>query len=70
MHLEWVSASEGHKFCETVTEFVEQIRALGPSPRWNRRKIAVLWAASEGKSSHASCFSEVDTPNVYVAVCL
>ncbi|MEA3281654.1 MAG: hydrogenase iron-sulfur subunit [Euryarchaeota archaeon] len=32
VHLEWVSASEGQKFRETVTEFVEQIRALGPSP--------------------------------------
>ena len=32
VHLEWVSASEGPKFKETVTEFVEQIRALGPSP--------------------------------------
>jgi len=32
VHLEWVSASEGPKFRETVTEFVEQIRALDPSP--------------------------------------
>jgi len=32
VHLEWVSASEGPKFRETVTEFVEQIRVLDPSP--------------------------------------
>jgi coenzyme F420-reducing hydrogenase delta subunit len=32
VHLEWVSASEGPKFKETVTEFVEQIRVLDPSP--------------------------------------
>jgi len=32
VRLEWVSASEGPKFRETVTEFVEQIKALGPSP--------------------------------------
>ena len=32
VHLEWVSASEGPKFCETVTEFVERIRALDHSP--------------------------------------
>ena len=31
-HLEWVSASEGPKFKDTVTEFVEQIGTLGPSP--------------------------------------
>ena len=32
VRLEWVSASEGPKFRETVTEFVGQIKALGPSP--------------------------------------
>ena len=30
--LAWVSASEGEKFQQTITNFVEQIRALGPSP--------------------------------------
>ena len=32
VRLEWISASEGPKFRETVTEFVGQIKALGPSP--------------------------------------
>ena len=30
MRLEWVSAAEGEKFQHVVTEFTEQIRALGP----------------------------------------
>jgi F420-non-reducing hydrogenase iron-sulfur subunit len=30
--LEWVSASEGQKFAETMKEFTEAVRALGPSP--------------------------------------
>ena len=30
--LKWVSAAEGPRFAQVVTEFVEQIRALGPSP--------------------------------------
>jgi len=30
--LEWVSASEGHRFAEVMREAVEQIRKLGPSP--------------------------------------
>jgi F420-non-reducing hydrogenase iron-sulfur subunit len=30
LRLEWVSASEGARFQEVVTEFTEQIRALGP----------------------------------------
>lgn len=30
LRLEWVSASEGARFQEVITEFTEQIRALGP----------------------------------------
>lgn len=30
LRLEWVSASEGGRFKEVVTEFTEEIRALGP----------------------------------------
>ncbi len=32
LRLEWVSASEGNKFAELVTEFTNEIKALGPSP--------------------------------------
>ena len=32
VHLEWISASEGGKFKETITSYVELIRQLGPSP--------------------------------------
>lgn len=30
--LEWVSASEGPRFAQVMTEFTEAIRRLGPSP--------------------------------------
>jgi F420-non-reducing hydrogenase iron-sulfur subunit len=30
--LEWVSASEGQKFAQVVTEMVETLKMLGPSP--------------------------------------
>lgn len=30
--LEWVSASEAQRFAQVVTEMVEQVRRLGPSP--------------------------------------
>ncbi len=30
LQLSWVSASEGARFAEVVTEFTEQIKALGP----------------------------------------
>ena len=30
--LEWVSASEGGRFAQVVTEMVEKIKELGPSP--------------------------------------
>ncbi|MCK9322831.1 MAG: hydrogenase iron-sulfur subunit [Candidatus Methanomethylophilaceae archaeon] len=32
LRLEWVSASEGEKFQNTMTEFVNTIKALGPTP--------------------------------------
>jgi F420-non-reducing hydrogenase iron-sulfur subunit len=30
--LEWISASEGPKFAQVMTEFTEQVKKLGPSP--------------------------------------
>ncbi len=30
--LEWVSASEGPRFAQTMREFTEQVRRVGPSP--------------------------------------
>jgi F420-non-reducing hydrogenase iron-sulfur subunit len=30
--LEWVSASEGPRFAEVITDMTESVRALGPSP--------------------------------------
>ncbi|MBR6910572.1 MAG: hydrogenase iron-sulfur subunit, partial [Candidatus Methanomethylophilaceae archaeon] len=32
LKLEWVSASEGEKFQVTIVDFVNTIKALGPSP--------------------------------------
>ncbi|UCG44957.1 MAG: hydrogenase iron-sulfur subunit [Candidatus Bathyarchaeota archaeon] len=32
VRLEWISASEGKKFSETVKSFIEEIRRLGPNP--------------------------------------
>ncbi len=31
LHLEWISAAEGPKFAETVRNFTEKIKNLGPS---------------------------------------
>jgi coenzyme F420-reducing hydrogenase delta subunit len=30
--LEWVSAAEGQRFAQVVTDFISEIRRLGPSP--------------------------------------
>ena len=32
LHLEWISASEGPKFAETIQSFTEEIKKLGPNP--------------------------------------
>jgi F420-non-reducing hydrogenase iron-sulfur subunit len=33
LRLEWISATEGRKLAEVVTEFVEEIQKLGPLKR-------------------------------------
>ncbi len=40
--LKWVSSAEGPRFAQVVTDFVEQIRDMGPSPlsKPNRLKEA------------------------------
>ncbi len=32
LRLEWISSAEATKFVQVISEFTEQIRALGPSP--------------------------------------
>ena len=32
VRLEWVSASEGNRFAEVITDFTDQIKEVGPSP--------------------------------------
>ncbi len=34
----WISASEGRRFADTVTELVDRLKALGPNP------VAAQWA--------------------------
>jgi len=34
LHLDWVSASEGERFANLVTSFVEDVRSLGPIKWW------------------------------------
>jgi len=32
LKLEWVSAAEGQRFAQVVTDFISEIKKLGPSP--------------------------------------
>ena len=54
LRLEWISASEGQRFAQTVTEFTEQIKKLGPSPmsgqKPNQRILENLQAAKNAAS--------------------
>jgi coenzyme F420-reducing hydrogenase delta subunit len=38
MRLDWVSAAEGNKFAQIVTEFTNHIKILGPSPLNDKQK--------------------------------
>jgi len=37
VHLDWVSAAEGSRFAQIVSDFTEHIRNLGPSPVKNKK---------------------------------
>lgn len=50
----WVSASEGGRFAEVVTEVTEQVRALGPSKRLNMRAGSVSTAEEATATEAAS----------------
>jgi F420-non-reducing hydrogenase iron-sulfur subunit len=54
LKLEWVSASEGQRFAQLVTQFTEEIRKLGPSPvsgeNPNRKMLENLQAAKDAAS--------------------
>ncbi len=39
VRLSWISASEGPRFAQVVSEFTEQIRALGPSPIGKQKMV-------------------------------
>jgi F420-non-reducing hydrogenase iron-sulfur subunit len=42
VRLEWVSASEGNRFAEVVTEFTNSIKKLGPSPVSGKKPDIIL----------------------------
>jgi F420-non-reducing hydrogenase iron-sulfur subunit len=48
LNLVWVSAAEGPRFAEEITEFTEKIRALGPL-NWNYH-----WAVANSELRAAS----------------
>jgi coenzyme F420-reducing hydrogenase delta subunit len=55
LRLEWVSAAEGQRFAQIVTDFTEQIKKLGPSPASketpNQRIFENLQAAKNAAAS-------------------
>ena len=68
--LEWVSASEGQKFADIVSEFTEKIRGLGPIPCDDETRLNLLAAkaASEEYRLRALVGKEeklVEKGNVY-----
>jgi len=32
LRLEWVSAAEGQRFAQVITDFISEVKTLGPSP--------------------------------------
>ena len=55
VRLEWVSASEGVRFGQVVSEFTEQIRALGPLAlqEWTFDPVAADAQTEHQRGDHA-----------------
>ncbi len=56
LKLEWVSASEGQRFAQLVTEFTEQIRKLGPSPLSGKKPTQKILENIQAAKNAASDF--------------
>ena len=56
LRLEWVSASEGGRFADTVKEFTDQIKALGPSPLSGEKSDPILLENMQAAKSAAEDF--------------
>jgi F420-non-reducing hydrogenase iron-sulfur subunit len=50
LNLKWVSSAEGPRFAKVVTDFVEKIRALGPSPLGRSSAVANVGSSSTAQA--------------------
>ena len=46
LELQWVSASEGEKYSQVITDFVDKMKALGPTPVKSNPKLVTQLAAA------------------------
>ena len=53
LRLEWVSASEGERFANTVKEFTDQIRGLGAITKKGKEKISMELEAAQNAASES-----------------
>ena len=56
LRLDWVSASEGQRFAQIVTEFTDQIKRLGPSPVSGKKPDQKILENLEAARNAASDF--------------
>jgi F420-non-reducing hydrogenase iron-sulfur subunit len=51
LFVEWVSASEGKKFAQVVTDFTEKVRALGPAAIKRARRDEPMSVIASGETA-------------------
>ncbi|MHA1130505.1 MAG: hydrogenase iron-sulfur subunit [Candidatus Helarchaeota archaeon] len=56
IHLEWVSASEGVRFGQVISDFTAHIKSLGPSPLRNKEESKDLYNDLEAVAAVATNF--------------
>ncbi len=58
VRLEWVSAAEGQRFAQVMTDFIEEVRKLGPSPLKRGAAHTETASAATSPPKHSSAHTE------------
>ena len=66
LRLEWFSAAEGQRFANVITEFIEDVKKVGPSPMRNSGKQE---KKAEVKSKKGFDIERTEQPEPGVSSC-
>jgi len=60
LQFSWVSAAEGGKWVEVVTELTERVRAMGPMTEFKSLETEEQWSGALGTPELREAFDSID----------